>query len=445
MKKLSVLLKMTAFFLFSVFLISAILITPSADVKVDGLSFPSVSGAKCIYLYNYESDSVVYSNGCSEREKIAPASTVKIMTGLLAIEMLEGRFDEQVVLSEELLVDIEGYTVKFEKDTVVTVRDLLYGLICGGGNDAAVILARVCSGSVSAFVDQMNSKAQEWGCDDTVYANPTGIDDPSMTTSLKDTVTISKKAVESADFMTMCSAQSYKYSPVNSEAVKTIPNRNAMISSYSAVGYKNSKVKGLNAGMTDRGGYCVSTYATDGNSSYLCIVMGAVELSDGTLLSYEISNSLLNHAFENYSYELIAKKGDIIGSLGVDFALPKGGQDEMTVDCILTEDIYAYAPKNVDYKQALTYKTFFYEERLTAPVCAGTEVGGVDIYYGDALIASGRLVTNEDVQESELLISLHNMKAFLTSRIVIIFLILIAVFASIIIFIKVKNKRTKGR
>ena len=445
MKKSSALLKITAFFLFCVLLISAALIIPSANVKGDGLSFPSVSGAKCIYLYNYESDSVVYSNGCSEREKIAPASTVKIMTGLLAIEMLEGRFDEQVYLSEELLADIEGYTVKFEKDTVVTVRDLLYGLICGGGNDAAVILARVCSGSVADFVGQMNSKAQEWGCIDTFYANPTGIDAPSMTTSLRDTVIISKKAAESKEFVTMSSAQSYKCNPINSDTEKNILNRNAMISTYYAVGYKNSKVKGLNAGMTDRGGYCVSAYATDGNSSYLCIVMGAVDLSDGTVLSYKIANTLLNHAFENYSYELIAKKGDKIGQLGVDFALPKGGQDEMTVDCILTEDIYAYAPTGIDYSKAFTYKTFFYEERLTAPVYAGTEVGGVDIYYGDALIASGRLVTNEDVQESELLISLYNMKAFLTSRIVIIFLILIAIFTSIIIVIKVKNKRIKGR
>ena len=445
MKKSRVLLKITAFFLFSVILISTWAVISSAEAKTDGFSFPSVSGAKCIYLYNYESDSVVYSNGCSEREKIAPASTVKIMTGLLSLEMLEGRFDEQVVLSEDLLADIEGYTVKFEKDTVVTVRDLLYGLICGGGNDAAVILARICSGSVADFVEKMNSRAREWGCIDTVYSNPTGIDAPSMTTSLHDTVIISKKAAENSEFITMCSAQSYKFTPINSATVKTIANRNAMISSYSAVGYKNSKVKGLNAGMTDRGGYCVSAYATDGNSSYLCVVMGAVDLSNGTVLSYKIANTLLNHAFENYSYELIAKKGDKIGKLGVDFALPKGGQEEMTVDCILTEDIYAYAPKGVDYSKAFTYKTFFYEERLTAPIYAGTEVGGVDIYYGDTLIASGRLVTNEDVQESELLISLHNMKAFLTSRIVIIFLMLIAIFSSIIIFIKVKNKRTKGR
>ena len=118
----------------------------------------------------------------------------------------------------------------------------------------------------------------------------------------------------------------------------------------------------------------------------------------------------------------------------------------MTVDCILTEDIYAYAPKGVDYNKTLTYKTFFYEDRLTAPVYAGTEVGGVDIYYGDALIASGRLVTNEDVRESELLISLHNMKAFMTSRIVVIFLILITAFALIMIIIKFKRKqKIKGK
>ena len=447
MEKSRILHRIIALFLFTVMLLSAFPISSFAQIKKDTLPFPSVSGAKCIYLYNYESNSVIYCNVSSNREKIAPASTVKIMTGLLALNMLEGRFDEQIALTEELLSGIEGYTVKFEKDSVVTVKDLLYGLICGGGNDAAVILARLCSGTVEDFVSKMNEKAKEWGCLDTNYINPTGIDAIGMTTSLHDTVIISKKAAESVEFIKMCSAQSYKYKPINSEIDKTIANRNAMISSYSATGYKNSKVKGLNSGMTDMGGYCVSAFATDGKSSYLCIVMGAVEISDGTILSYKIANSLLNHAFENYSYDLIAQKGDKISELSVDLALPTNGREEMLVDCILSEDIYAYAPQGIDYKKGLTYKPFYYEDRLTAPVLAGTEVGGVDIYYGNALIASGKLVTENDVQASELLVSLHNMKSFLTSRIVIVFLVLITAFIfGCFITRKIKKKKfIKGR
>lgn len=446
MRKLRISRRIIAFFIFVSLIVSLFSIRIFAAPK-DSLPFPAVSGAKCIYLYNYESESVVYCNSFSDREKIAPASTVKIMTGLLAIEMLDGRLDEQITLTEELLAGIEGYTVKFERDAVVTVKDILYGLICGGGNDAAVILARISCGTVENFVNLMNEKAREWGCLDTVYVNPTGIDAEGMTTSLHDTVIISQKAAENNEFMNMCSAQSYKYKPANSDGEKTIANRNAMISSYSAVGYKNAKVKGLNSGMTDSGGYCVSAYATDGKSSYLCIVMGAVEAPDGTIMSYEIANSLLNHAFENYSYQLIAKKGDKIGELPVNLALPTNGQDNMIVECILTEDIYAYAPIGTDYKDVLTYKPFYYNESLTAPISAGTEVGGVDIYYGSSLIASGKLIAESDVQASNLLVFLDNMKKHLTSRIVIVFLVIIAAFLlGYFIIRKIKKKKIiKGR
>ncbi|MBE6666998.1 MAG: D-alanyl-D-alanine carboxypeptidase [Ruminococcaceae bacterium] len=447
MGKSRILRRITAVFLFVALLMSVFSINSFADNENNILPFPSVSGADCIYLYNYESDRVVYSNVSNDREIIAPSATVKMMTGLLAIEMLDGRFDEQIKLTEELLSGVEGYTVRFEKDSVVTVKDLLYGLICGGGNDAAIVLARLCSGSVESFVSKMNDKAKEWGCAHTNYINPTGIDEVGMTTSLHDTVIISKKAVENSEFMKMCSAQFYKYKPINSDGEKTIANRNAMISSYSAVGYKNSKVKGLNSGMTDMGGYCVCAYATDGTDSYLCIVMGAVEISDGTILSYKIANTLLNYAFENYSYELIAKKGEKIGELGVDLALPTNGRDEMRVDCILSKDIYAYAPTGIGYRKELTYKPFYYEDRLTAPVLSGTEVGGVDIYYENILIATGKLVSKNDVQASELLISIDNMRKVLTSRTVIVFVILILSFSLGCFTVKKikKNNKNKGR
>ena len=72
--------------------------------------FPDTSGANYVYLYNFDGDKTVYHKG-SDTAKISPASTVKMMSGLLAIELLEGRLDEYVTLTSDMLKGVEGFTV----------------------------------------------------------------------------------------------------------------------------------------------------------------------------------------------------------------------------------------------------------------------------------------------------------------------------------------------
>ena len=385
---------------------------------------PDTSGAEHIYVYNFESEQVIYSKG-EMSSKIYPASTVKIMSGLVALKYLCNRQDDLITLTQDILEGVEGFTVNFKVGDTVAIRDLLYGLICGGGNDAAIALANICSGSVDAFVEEMNKTAVSLGMSDTHYTNPTGIDSPDMKTTLKDTVIISKKAIENELFVKIASTNSYTYSPENESQPKTIANRNALISNYSAIGYQNKKVKGLNAGMTDNGGYCVSAYATNGQDTYLCVVMGGRETSTGKLMSYAVTNSLLTYFFDNYTYTKIAKKGDRIGELAVDLALPTNGSQAVIADCVLESDVYAFAPKNIDYKRDLTYKTYYHNDTLVAPVYENLIVGGVDIYHNGTYLASAKLITNSYVAESKLLIILENMKYYILSRTTFLFIFIL--------------------
>ena len=138
------------------FMVQALLLHIAAK-EVTSLPLPQVSGASSIYLYHYESDQVLLKR--SSLKQLAPASTVKIMTGIVALETLQDRLDEKVTVTEEMLAGAEGFKIHLEPKMTVTVRDLLYGVICAGGNDAAEVLAIVCSGSVERFVEQMNEKA----------------------------------------------------------------------------------------------------------------------------------------------------------------------------------------------------------------------------------------------------------------------------------------------
>ena len=416
-----------------------------SQLKVSAIEkFPEVNGANQVYLYNLDHEILVYEKGPATTP-IAPASTVKIMSGLVALRHLEGRLEEEIEVTEAMLADVEGFTVNFKAGDRVKVKDLLYGLICGGGNDAAIILANLCSGSVEDFVAEMNTEANTLGMNDTVYLNPTGIDADGMTTTLDDIVTLSKKAIDSPLFVEIASTPQHLYTDLNSNETRTIANRNALISNFSAIGYKNKNAKGLNSGMTENGGYCVSAYASNGKDSYLCIVMGGVETTNGVITAFSVANSLLNYVFNNYTYTKIASKGDVVGNMTVELALPTNGSQAVTVDCIIEDDIYAYAPKNIDYKRDLIYKTYFHKEVLTAPVKENTIVGGVDIFYKDELLSSARLVTAESITESRLLVVLKAMKRGILSRFTLIFVITLAILLSIYFYFTVWRKKSKRK
>jgi len=403
---------------------------------------PAVSGASTVYLYNFESDRVLLKQ--VGQPMIAPASTVKIMTGLLGIELLKDRMEEYIVITSDMLSESQGYTIQLQPNTAIRVRDLLYGVICGGGNDAANVLAHVCCGSIDAFVLKMNQKAKEWGCTNTHYTNPTGIDASGMSTTLDDTVILAKKAIETPLFLEMSAAANHSFSLQNEASVQTIYNRNALISSFSAIGYQNKYATGLNAGMTERGGYCVVTYASNENTSYLCIVMGATENAQG-IRSYGIANQLLYYVFSNYSYTQIHEQGSSGCRVPVNLALPNGTDSTATVSCVLADDLFGYLPNNINIEKDLEYRYYLHHPALTAPVKSGTVVGGVDVFWNDELIAHGKLIAAEDVSPSDILFSLDTMKRVILSRFTVVFLLSFLVLCLCyfgILHRKKKKKRT---
>ena len=445
MKHKCVLKKVIASFLLTFVFVGILASSAVIPVKASTLStLPTVSGASSVYLYNFDSDRVLMKQ--SNLGSIAPAATVKIMTGLVGIDLMRNRLDEYVTVTEEMLSSVDGYVINLESGMTLQIRDILYGVVCGGGNDAATVLAIVCCGSVEDFVAQMNRYAQELGCTGTHYVNPTGIDDPQMNTTLDDTVIISEAAINEPMFIEMSSANNYICTLKNSGERFIFYNRNAQISSFSGIGYINKYAKGLNAGMTDRGGYCSVTYATNGDTSYLCIVMGATQNASGTIMSYNISNVLLNHLFGNYSYTAIAEAGTEVRTAPIRLALPSGNDRETTVPCAVESDVYGFLPKNIDVEKDLTYKCYFHNDKLSAPLSKGDVIGGVDIYYADELVASEKLIAAEDVQSSAILVALDKMKTVISSRLVIISaVVFICLLIAYIIFTSRKHKRNMTR
>lgn len=114
---------------------------------------------------------LVEKNGWERRP---PASLVKIMTALIALE--RGRLEDQVDVDVNYMEMPSSTVMGLLPGERISLKDLLYGLMLPSGNDAAVAVAKHIAGSERIFVDMMNRRARELGLRDTYFANPHGLD-----------------------------------------------------------------------------------------------------------------------------------------------------------------------------------------------------------------------------------------------------------------------------
>lgn len=381
---------------------------------------PSTDGAQTVYLYNAEHNKTIISK--CESEKIYPASMTKIMTGLVAIDLIGDKLDEKMTVSAEMLRGSSGTSMQIAAGEVFSYRDLLYGAICGGFNDAATALAVSSAGSLAQFVEKMNEKAKELGALDTFYTNPTGWHDDAMVTTLADTVKIAKEAMKNELYVTVSSATSYTVEKTNMSDAFTVHNRNGLISSHYAYGYYNRRAKGLIAGMTDKGGYCVATFAEYGGLSYLCIVMGAEAVGEN-VMSYKIANSLISYAISYFGEAEVIKKGANVASIETELAAVGGDGGAYMLGCTVPEDLTVFAAYEGSAPDNVELRHYFFSDKIKAPVKKGDVVGGVDVFIDGVFCGSAPLCAAETVEANAFLVGIHRAKEFLTGRLFIVFLL----------------------
>ncbi len=148
-----------------------------------------------------DSGEVLYEKNSGRQMLIA--STTKIMTALVALE--HGMLHETATVKQEHMV--EGSSMYLAPGEEVTVEELLYGLLLCSGNDAALVLADACCGSVEAFVAEMNRKAQELGLTGTSFANPNGLDHEKHYSTAEDMAKLAAYAVKDPVFVRICSTK----------------------------------------------------------------------------------------------------------------------------------------------------------------------------------------------------------------------------------------------
>jgi len=213
-------------------------------------------------LMDAETGQVLVSENADER--LPPASLTKLMTSYIAErEILEGR----IGLQDETLISVKawktgGSRMFIQEGKMVSIEDLLRGIIVQSGNDASVAMAEHIAGSEDMFAQMMNTYAERLNMKNTQYANATGLPADNHYTSAEDLAILSRHIIQNnAEFYPMYAERSFTYNGI------TQANRNSLLG-------RNPAVDGLKTGHTEEAGYCLAASAEQDGMRLISVVMG---------------------------------------------------------------------------------------------------------------------------------------------------------------------------
>ena len=388
--------------------LSALLSVGSLPVAAEDA--PASTDVGVVLLLNLENNLTLYEKEADTT--VYPSSSVKIMMGLLACRALYDRLSETVTVTAAMVAGVTGRSMHLADGEKLTVRDLLYAAICGGYNDAAQVVACLSSGSVAAFVEDMNAEAQRLGTLHTRYTNPTGLHDPAMCTTARDVAIIAREAYGNDLYMLISSARTYTVPATNVSEERLFTNRHSLISD-SSQNYYNGYCQGMNAGMTDEGGWCVVTVCERNGASNLCIILRGLDVASGELIpAYVQTNRLLSWANRSYGYRTVLTAGETLETMRVGMT----GISKSKADLVPAEDLKIYLPTDLDVEGQLEYNVLLEGDELTAPLTAGDRVGTVTVSYRGQIVGKAPLTVTEDFKRSGFLEGLRLFRAYLTGR-----------------------------
>ncbi|MGD9896318.1 MAG: D-alanyl-D-alanine carboxypeptidase family protein [Candidatus Methylacidiphilaceae bacterium] len=165
----------------------------------------------------------------------SPASTTKLMTALVVYEKT-GLAGEVVISREDLPSAGEVPTVRLLPGDRFTVADLVRALLISSSNEAALALARHASGSVDAFVAEMNARAKGLGCEKTHFVNPNGVTAAGHFTCASDLLRIFDAVLSVEPLRKICSTESFSLLTADGRAVQYLMNTNRLLGPYPGMG-----------------------------------------------------------------------------------------------------------------------------------------------------------------------------------------------------------------
>ena len=264
-------------------LLAAVLILPGEAYAVS---------AEKAYSLDAVSGRVLFDKNADSRSLIA--STTEIMTALVVCERCNV-LDRMRIPKEA--VGIEGSSMYLREGEVLTIQELLYGLMLSSGNDAAVALAICCGGTVEGFVELMNDKARLLGLRNTHFENPNGLDSPGHYSSARDLAVLAAYAMENPIFAKTVSA-------------KTVTAGQRYLRNHNKLLWMVDGADGVKTGYTKAAGRALVSSATRDGRRII-----TVTLNDPN--DWQEHKALLEEGFSRFHVQRIVTAGDRVGTVEV--------------------------------------------------------------------------------------------------------------------------------
>lgn len=362
-----------------------------------------------------------------------PASLTKIVTTMVTLNKVQNLSQTTTVSKSaiEALYGTGAQVAGLKIGQTITIEELLYLTMVHSACDACQVLAEFVSGSVPAFVEEMNNWVKSLGCKDTNFVNPDGLHDPNHYTIPSDMAKITLAAMKNEIFNKISSTQQYKFGKLN------FIHTNYMLDKFH-VTYYYPYAQGIKTGSTEQAGYCVITKASKGGYNYLAIVMDSpIEVLDGikTKCSFIDAKSLFNWAFDSLKYTTVVRKNDIAYELPVN-----NGKDADTVQLVVKDDVTTLVPSTLDPSNVII-EPVDPPESLDAPVTKDDFVCKANVIFGEKTIVTVDLVAAKTVELSTFLKILNALKKFFTNKIVLTVLGVIVLLAILYIVTFVRRLR----
>ena len=252
--------------------------------------------ANCVMLVDEDSGQYYYTRNIDA--KAYPASLTKIMTLLLAVEAVERgdvHLDDTVTAYDDCNADmVEGASnADIKVGETMTFEDFLYCAMISSANEACNVVAEYVCGSISAFVERMNTRAQELGCTGTHFANPHGISDEDHYTSCYDMAQILRWALTQPGFETLFTRnEMYTMGPTNVQPVTRYFHQQDKMRVGSSR-YYIPAILGSKIGYTNIARYSYVCLAEQNGVRLICVTMQSQIKTD----KYNDVRTLLDDAF----------------------------------------------------------------------------------------------------------------------------------------------------
>ncbi len=300
------------------------------------------------------------------------ASTTKIMTAIIVLEESPS-LKKKVEISNQASEAGEA-EMYLSPGEIISIENLLYGLLLRSANDAAIALAEATCGSVEKFVQKMNEKAKEINANDTHFSNPHGLKNSSHYSTAYDLSLITRYALKNKKFSQFVSTKVRVVPWPGNSYPRVLENHNQLVHKYPFI-------TGVKTGYTYEAGYCLVASAKKDNVELISVILNSPSSSS----CYEDTLKLLNYGFTAFTFlKVISKK--------VTYARVKVPEWESKLNLISLKDVTLRVKRGEELERVISAIN-----PTNLPIKKGQKFGEIKIIKKGKLVAQSNLVSSRNI------------------------------------------------